>query len=76
MAGTFSFGALKDASPAAIHQFVEEEQRRFDAEVAEVETWWASGRFALTNRPYTARDVVRLRDSLPKMYPSGMQAKK
>ncbi|CAI5980354.1 unnamed protein product [Closterium sp. NIES-64] len=56
--------------------FVEEEQRRFDAEVAEVEAWWASGRFALTSRPYTARDVVRLRDSLPKMYPSGMQAKK
>ncbi|CAI5481567.1 unnamed protein product [Closterium sp. Yama58-4] len=76
MAGTFSFGALKDASPAAIHQFVEEEQRRFDAEVAEVEAWWASGRFALTRRPYTARDVVRLRDSLPKMYPSGAQAKK
>ncbi|KAG2317441.1 hypothetical protein Bca52824_020563 [Brassica carinata] len=35
-----------------------EEERRFEAEVADVETWWSSERFKLTRRPYTARDVV------------------
>lgn len=76
MAGTFAFGALKGASPFEVQQFVEEEQRRFDAEVSEVEAWWSGDRFGLTKRPYSASDVVRLRDSLPKFYQSGVQAKK
>lgn len=57
-------------------QFVAEEQRRFDSEVAEVERWWQSERFSLTKRPYSAQEVVRLRESLPKSYTSGLQAKK
>ena len=57
-------------------QFVEEEQRAFDAEVAEVEAWWRSERFQHTKRPYSATEIVKLRDSLPKAYASGAQAQK
>lgn len=53
-----------------------EEEARFEAEVAEVQTWWKSDRFRLTERPYTARDVVRLRGTLRQSYASNEQAKK
>eukprot|EP00897_Mesotaenium_endlicherianum_P000499 jgi/Mesen1/1044/ME000122S00034 len=76
MAGTFPFGALAGADPSQIRHFVEEEQRAFDAEVAQVEAWWRQDRFKLTIRPYSAADVVKLRDSIPKNYPSAEQAKK
>lgn len=77
MAGPgFSFGALRGASPRENMQFLQEEEHAFNSEVAEVETWWKSDRFRLTSRPYSAMDVVRLRDSLPRLYSSGVQAKK
>ncbi|CAH8261345.1 unnamed protein product [Arabidopsis lyrata] len=53
-----------------------EEEGRFEAEVAEVQTWWASERFKLTRRPYTARDVVALRGHLKQGYASNEMAKK
>ncbi|CAH8383548.1 unnamed protein product [Eruca vesicaria subsp. sativa] len=53
-----------------------EEEGRFEAEVAEVETWWSSERFKLTRRPYTARDVVALRGHLKQGYASNEMAKK
>lgn len=74
--GPFTFGVLANASPLEVQRFVEAEQRAFDAEVAEVERWWTSPRFVNTLRPYSAHEVVRLRDSLPKHYASGDQAKK
>lgn len=76
MAGAFQHGALAGASQAEVRQFVDEEQRQFDAEVREVEAWWRSSRFAHTKRAYTAGDVVRLRDRLPKQYAAAEQAKK
>ncbi|CAG7876772.1 unnamed protein product [Brassica rapa] len=58
-----------------IYQIMEEEGR-FEAEVAEVQTWWSSERFKLTRRPYTARDVVALRGHLKQGYASNEMAKK
>ncbi|TVU38791.1 hypothetical protein EJB05_12179 [Eragrostis curvula] len=61
------------ASPPSL---IMEEERRFEAEVAEVESWWATDRFRLTKRPYAARDVVLLRGTLRQSYASGEMARK
>lgn len=54
-----------------------EEEARFEAEVSETQAWWNSTeRFRLTHRPYTARDVVRLRGSMRQSYASNEMAKK
>ncbi|KAL8088087.1 hypothetical protein AgCh_038014 [Apium graveolens] len=53
-----------------------EEERMFQAEVAEVEAWWNSERFKLTKRPYSARDIVMLRGNLKQEYASNELAKK
>lgn len=53
-----------------------EEEGRFEAEVAEVQSWWNTERFRLTRRPYSARDVVSLRGSLRQNYASNDMAKK
>lgn len=55
---------------------ITEEEGRFEAEVAEVQSWWNSERFRLTRRPYTARDVVSLRGSLRQSYASNDVARK
>jgi len=52
------------------------EDARFEDEVKNTEKWFASPRFAEIKRPYTARDVVEKRGSLPVVYPSDHQAKK
>ncbi|KAI5065266.1 hypothetical protein GOP47_0019961 [Adiantum capillus-veneris] len=57
-------------------QMIMEEEAIFEAEVREMEAWWASDRFRLTHRPYTARDVVRLRGTMKQQYASNVMAKK
>jgi isocitrate lyase len=57
-------------------QIMEEEEGRFEAEVAEVGAWWNTDRFRLTKRAYTARDIVLLRGTLRQSYASGEMAKK
>ncbi|KAI9178684.1 isocitrate lyase 1 [Blastocladiella emersonii ATCC 22665] len=57
-------------------QFLDEEERRFQAEVAAVKQWWQSDRFARTTRPYSAEDVVNKRGTMHVEYPSNVQAKK
>ncbi|RKP01612.1 hypothetical protein CXG81DRAFT_11748 [Caulochytrium protostelioides] len=65
------------ASSVPTAHFLDEEQRRFDAQVEAVKQWWKSPRFALVKRPYTAEDVVvGKRGSMPIQYPSDAQAKK
>jgi len=61
---------------SAALQFVAEEDAAFERQVAEVERWWQSDRFRLTKRSYSARDVCRLRGTLPQHYASNEQAKK
>ncbi|KAJ3093058.1 isocitrate lyase 1 [Quaeritorhiza haematococci] len=57
-------------------QFVADEQKLFDQEVAEVKNWWKSERFRHTKRPYTAEDVVSKRGTMKQTYASDVQAKK
>lgn len=38
--------------------------------------WWASDRFKLVKRPYTAEQIVSKRGTLPTEYRSNAQAKK
>ncbi|KAF8630845.1 hypothetical protein AX17_005204 [Amanita inopinata Kibby_2008] len=52
------------------------EKARFAQEVAQVEQWWKSPRFARVRRPYSAADVVSKRGTLPIQYPSNTQAQK
>ncbi|XP_051215609.1 isocitrate lyase [Lolium perenne] len=65
------------ASPFSVPSLImEEEEGRFEAEVAEVGAWWNTDRFRLTKRAYTARDIVLLRGTLRQSYASGEMAKK
>ncbi|KAL1197488.1 Isocitrate lyase [Cardamine amara subsp. amara] len=64
------------AASFSVPSMIMEEEGRFEAEVAEVQTWWSSERFKLTKRPYTARDVVALRGHLKQGYASNEMAKK
>ncbi|KAL2630005.1 hypothetical protein R1flu_014691 [Riccia fluitans] len=57
-------------------QLVEKEELEFQQQVREIEQWWTSERFQYTTRPYTARDVAKLRGSIPQSYASNEQAKK
>ncbi|KAG6886413.1 Isocitrate lyase [Termitomyces sp. T32_za158] len=52
------------------------ERVAFAKEVAEVERWWNSPRFARVKRPYTAAEVVAKRGTLPIQYASNAMAKK
>ncbi|KAJ7459774.1 isocitrate lyase icl [Mycena latifolia] len=52
------------------------ERVAFAQEVAQVEQWWKSPRFARVKRPYTAAEVVAKRGTIPIQYPSNIQAKK
>ncbi|ORY22123.1 isocitrate lyase [Naematelia encephala] len=52
------------------------EASAFEAEVKAVEAFQKQPRFARTNRPYTAADVVSKRGTLQLSYPSDVMAKK
>jgi isocitrate lyase len=54
----------------------EDLEKRFVDEVVEVRKWWATERFKLTKRPYTAEQVVSLRGTFRQTYASNVQAKK
>jgi len=51
-------------------------KRDLDAEVKAIEQWWKDPRWAGIKRPYTAKDVLALRGSLPQTYASNDMAKK
>jgi isocitrate lyase len=55
---------------------VDHEQQLFLEEVEKVKQWWASPRFALVKRPYTAESIVSKRGYFPINYRSDAQAKK
>ncbi|KAK0667801.1 putative mitochondrial isocitrate lyase [Cercophora samala] len=52
------------------------EDALFEAQVKEVEAWWASSRFEGIKRDWTAADVVSKRGSLQQNYPSSVMARK
>jgi isocitrate lyase len=52
-------------------------EKMFQEQVVECENWFKSARFAGKTRPYSAKDVVALRGTFPKVqYPSDVMAKK
>lgn len=55
-----------------------EEEADFEAQVAEIEEWFASPRYANTKRPYSARDVATKRGTQPisPLHASNISAKK
>ncbi|KAF1804563.1 isocitrate lyase [Mucor lusitanicus] len=56
--------------------YVDQEQLEFEQEVERVKQWWASPRFKLVKRPYTAESIVSKRGYFPVEYRSNVQAKK
>lgn len=64
------------AASFSVPSMIMEEEGRYEAEVAEVQAWWNSERFKLTQRQYSARDVVALRGNLKQSYGSNEMAKK
>lgn len=56
--------------------FVDAEEARFQEEVAKVKEWWATDRFRLITRPYSAESIVSKRGNIDTEYASNIQAKK
>ncbi|KAH8556274.1 isocitrate lyase [Umbelopsis sp. PMI_123] len=57
-------------------QLLQQEEREFQQQVDQLKQWWASPRFRLVKRPYTAEAIVSKRGTLQIDYPSNAQAKK
>ena len=55
---------------------VDEEEKFFQDQVAEIKQWWSQPRWAKTKRIYTPEDIAKKRSSLKIEYPSSTQAKK
>ncbi|KAL6872136.1 methylisocitrate lyase [Trichoderma novae-zelandiae] len=69
--------------PADAYQLLPESQKTgqaedalYEAQVKEIEEWWASPRFAGIRRPYSAADVATKRGSQLFKYPSSVMATK
>jgi len=72
--GTATFASVRHFSMSIAR--LSDEDARFEDEVKNTEKWFSSPRFAKIKRPYTARDVVEKRGSLPVVYPCDHQATK
>ncbi|KAJ3202293.1 isocitrate lyase 1, partial [Clydaea vesicula] len=55
---------------------LDSETKKFDDEVKAVEAWFKTPRFEGVKRPYSAKEVVAKRGTLPIEYASNVQAKK
>ncbi|OBA21927.1 isocitrate lyase [Metschnikowia bicuspidata var. bicuspidata NRRL YB-4993] len=55
---------------------VDEEDRVFQAQVAELKQWWSQPRWAKTKRIYSAEEIASKRGSLSISYPSSTQSDK
>ena len=74
---------LSTAFPSDSFQLLPESQKAgavedalYQQQIKEVESWWASPRFAGIRRDWTAADVVSKRGSLQQSYPSSVMARK
>lgn len=56
--------------------YLDQEEQRFQAEVAELKKWWTDSRWRYTKRPFTAEQIVSKRGNLKIDYPSNQQSKK
>ena len=57
-------------------EFLDQEQKQFDQEVATIQKWWATERFRGIRRPFTAETVASLRGSFHQEYASNQVGKK
>jgi isocitrate lyase len=55
---------------------LDQEEQRFQAEVAEVKKWWSDSRWRQTKRAFTAEQIVSKRGNLKIDYPGNQQSKK
>lgn len=55
---------------------VDEEEKFFNNQVADIKKWWSQPRWSKTKRIYSAEDIALKRGSLKIEYPSSDQAKK
>ncbi|KAG0174179.1 isocitrate lyase 1 [Apophysomyces sp. BC1034] len=55
---------------------MDQEERVYRAEVEKVKQWWASPRFKLVKRPYTAESIVSKRGTISTTYESDVMARK
>lgn len=74
---------LSKALPSDAFQLLPESEKAgaaedalYDAQIKEVEEWWASPRYAGIKRPYSAADIVSKRGSQVQSYPSSTMARK
>ncbi|KAF2223529.1 isocitrate lyase [Elsinoe ampelina] len=74
---------LPGTHPADSYQLLPENEKAgqsedalFEAQVKQVEEWWASPRYAGIKRPYSAESVVTKRGTLQQVYPSSLMARK
>ncbi|KAK9330843.1 isocitrate lyase [Lipomyces starkeyi] len=78
----FSTTSPKLAPSASFSWFsclsLDQESAYLNAEIKQIEEWWATPRFKGIKRPYSARDVATKRGTLaaPAPYPSSIQADK
>ncbi|KAL7805208.1 methylisocitrate lyase [Trichoderma aethiopicum] len=80
---TPSSAGRQSVPPADAYQLLPESQKTgqaedalYEAQVKEIEEWWASPRFAGIRRPYSAADVATKRGSQSFKYPSSVMATK
>ncbi len=62
--------SITAATPAGVCPRLPPKKRSIEKEIADIESWWSSPRFADVKRPYTASDVVALRPTLKQTYPA------
>ena len=55
---------------------LEEEEKRFQQEVAEVKAWWQDSRWRFTKRPFTAEQIVSKRGTITPSYANNEMSKK
>ncbi|EGW35029.1 isocitrate lyase [Spathaspora passalidarum NRRL Y-27907] len=55
---------------------INEEERAYQQQVAEIKKWWAQPRWRKTKRIYTAEDIAKKRGTLKIDYPSSQQSDK
>ena len=68
--------SITAATPAGVCPRLPPKKRSIEQEVASIEAWWSSPRFADVKRPYTAADVVTLRPTIKQTYPADEMAAK
>jgi len=55
---------------------IQQEEQRYQEEVAAVKQWWTDSRWRFTKRPFTAEQIVQKRGSIKMTYANNEMSKK